>query len=127
MGSFVVPVEVANVVNKEFQTVEALVDTGASYSKLPASLLEGMAIEPTGEEAFVLADGEVRTYAVGYALFRYGGKERPSTVIFGGEEVFLLGAITLQELGLSVDAYNERLVDTPELYLVGLRQGGSGS
>ena len=39
MGTFSVPIEIGNSAGTRFEPVDALVDTGASYTLLPASLL----------------------------------------------------------------------------------------
>ena len=127
MGVFKATIEIANLQEGEFMSVEPLVDSGAIYSVFPASLLASLDITPSEEMEFTLADGSVSTMAVGVALFRYDGRERPSTVAFGDEGIFLLGAVTLQELALIPDTTHERLVHSRELHLVGIRAPGFGA
>ena len=123
MGLFRTTIEVANPADSVYHEIEPIVDTGATYSMLPASLLEDtLGLSPTEELAFTLADGEQRTYGIGEARFRYEGRERTTPVIFGPEDVYLLGAVTLESLGVIADTTRHKLVPSQELYLVGIRQ-----
>lgn len=92
-----------------------LVDSGAVYSVVPAGLLKKLGIEPTDRQKFSLANGEVIEKPVGNALFGYRGKVRSSPVVFGGEKVFLLGAVTLESLGVILDPINRELKPLPML------------
>ena len=62
--------------DRVFHKAIMLVDTGATFSVLPASLLEGMGISPDSEDEFTLANNEPKTYRVGEARFSVGDKER---------------------------------------------------
>ena len=116
MGSFRVSVEVGDPRGERFEPVEALVDTGASYTWLPRSLLERLGHEPEEDRDFVLADGRRVEYGIATALVRMDGRVKPTQVVFGDEGTEpLLGVITLEEFGLGVDALNERLIPTPGL------------
>ena len=92
-----------------------LVDSGATFSVLPASFLAGLGIAPDSEDEFTLADNEPKTYAIGEARFSIGEVERTSPVIFGDEGTWLLGATTLQSLGLIPDTTNHQLIESPKL------------
>ena len=48
MGTFYWPVEVSSPGGSRWGTVDALVDTGASYSQVPGSILQHLGISPTG-------------------------------------------------------------------------------
>jgi predicted aspartyl protease len=105
---------------KRFETLEALVDTGATYTSVPLEILYGLGINPQEERPFLLANGERVLYGVAWVRLRIDGREEPSLVIFGdpGSQP-LLGAFTLEGFALGVDSVNQRLVPTPG-YLVGL-------
>ena len=100
--------------------IEATVDTGASFSILPASRLEALGITPNTSREFGLADGTHQTFDIGEARFKIQGMERTSPVVFGNEDVYLLGAVTLETFGLIADTTNHRLIPAP-LLMVGLR------
>lgn len=120
MGSFRVTVEIGNPRGGRFESVDALVDTGASYIWLPSSLLSSLGIEAEEERDFILADGRQVQYAIGTALVRLDGRTRPTPVVFGDEDTDpLLGVVTLEEFGLGVDALNERLIPTTGLLKTG--------
>lgn len=93
--------------------VDATVDTGAAYTVIPADLLRRAGIEPYGHETFEIADGRKVEMPVGEARITIGDKGRVSPVVFGDSERYLLGAITLQTLGLIPDTTNHRLIPAP--------------
>ena len=94
-------------------TVEARVDTGSTYSLLPAVLLTRVAVQPTEEREFILADGRHETRRVAQARISLGGPAFYTYCAFANEgEELLLGAVALEEAGLAVDPVNLRLVPT---------------
>jgi predicted aspartyl protease len=66
---------------------------------------------PYREVTFSLADGTTVTRKVGDAYFEINGDLGPAPVIFGekGDEP-LLGATTLESLGLVLDPFKRRLI-----------------
>jgi predicted aspartyl protease len=116
VGITVVRARLANPYRRDEVTVdvEMLVDTGAVYSVVPADLLVPLGIVPLGEETFNLADGTQRTYPVGEAFFAVAERRATSKVVFGPVVArALLGALTLESLGLMVDPVTRRLVPGP--------------
>lgn len=84
--------------------VECMVDSGAVYTVASADLLEELGIDPLSKETFWLANGEKVVRRRGIALFRYGDRVGGADVVFGEEgDSNLLGATTLESLGLSLD------------------------
>ncbi len=58
MGLTVLDIEVANPSAPEStRTIRFLVDSGAIYSVVPATILEELGIKPLAEKSFRLADG----------------------------------------------------------------------
>jgi predicted aspartyl protease len=98
---------------KRSRECEFLVDSGAVYSVVPQSILKKLGIKPTSFEEFILANGEVVRKPVGNAYFRYGGKIRAAPVVFGEEGVFLLGATTIEALGMILDPIRRELKPLP--------------
>jgi len=97
---------------------EFLVDSGASDSMAPASELHRIGVEPTGTRAYEIADGTTHEYQVGYVWAEVMGESTASRVIFGPDEAApLLGVITLESLGLTIDPVNQVLKKLPALYL----------
>ena len=118
MGTFKVDLGINNGNGGATQWVQAQVDTGASYTALPSALLYGqVGIEPQQERMFTLADGRKQLLAMGEARFYVGDREGTSPVVFGAEDTYLIGATTLQVLGLIADTTNHRLIPAPELTL----------
>lgn len=120
MGTFKQEFELAATSAGPFETVEALVDTGATYTTVPATLLESLGVRRIDTETFVLADGSQVERPVGEAVVKLDGRERTSMVVFGDEGAPpLLGAITLEAFSLSADMRN-RLTRVPG-YMTRLR------
>jgi predicted aspartyl protease len=96
----------------------ALVDTGSTYTVVPAPLLESLGIAPEWSSVFELADGRREEYSLAEVLVRVNGQERTTICIFGKPEGEpLLGAYTLEAFGLAADPVNRRLVPA-RLFLV---------
>ncbi len=90
--------------------VEMTVDSGAVYSVVPGATLRGIGVVPKRVETFWLADGRSVKRRVGYVLFEIQGSEGVSKVIFGlAGDASLLGMVTLEELGLSLDPLRRTL------------------
>ena len=107
------------------EEIAALVDTGATYTLVPAPILRRLGVEPIRRQTFLIADGSRVEREVGWLLVRIGGEESPTVVVFGDEDAEpLLGAVTLEEFGLGVDPVRRRLVPV-DGYLVGLRPGSA--
>jgi clan AA aspartic protease len=115
MGLSVLKVEVANPARPEInEEIELLVDSGAIYSVVPTPILEQLGIQPLAEQEFRLADGSRIVRKKGVALFRYGKRVGGADVIFGEEgDSNLLGAFTLEALGLSLDPLKRQLRELP--------------
>jgi len=116
MSAFRVRIEIGDQSGQRFERLEALVDTGATYTWVPRSILDRLGIQPVEQRPFVLADGREIRYDIGWTMVRLDGKVLPSLIVFGEEETEpLLGVVTLEGFGLGVDAVNERLIPTPGL------------
>ena len=93
--------------------MDALVDTGASYSTLPASLLTSLGVSPLVEREFRLANGEMIHREIGAANVRIDGEVVTTLVVFADERSHpILGAMTLEQFNLAVDPVDMRLVPT---------------
>ena len=116
MGTFAVRIDVGDPAGERFESVEALVDTGASYSAIPASVLASLGVEPHDRVNFILADGGVIQRDVGRTWMRIDGKKEVTLVVFADEGTeALLGAYTLQGMLLAVDTPNEQLISVDGL------------
>lgn len=116
MGTLSLPIEIGNPEGTHYETIRALVDTGASYTTVPAPSLRDMGVSVHDQLTFILADGRRIRRDVGRTWVRIDGKSEITIVVFGDQDTeALLGAYTLQGLLLSVDAANEQLVQVPGL------------
>ena len=84
------------------------------YSVVPAPILEKLGIKPISSEEFQLADGSKIIRRKGVAIFKHGQRIGGADVIFGemGDSV-LLGAFTLESLGLTLDPLRRELKPWP--------------
>lgn len=121
MGLTVLDVEVGNPARPETtETVEFLIDSGAIYSVVPREILDRLVIRPLARQEFRLADGSKIVRDKGGALFRFQGQVGVADVIFGEEgDSVLLGAFTLEALGLALDPLRRELRPLP-MILAGL-------
>ena len=116
MGTFGVAIQVGNLYGQQFTDVEALVDTGASDTTLPESVLEQLGIQPISRRSFRLADERLVEYPVGQARLRLDGDEFIVLVVFTPDGTMpLLGATTLETFSLGVDPKGKRLIPVPGL------------
>jgi len=115
MGLTVITIEIGNPSTpRKTVPVEFLVDSGAIYSVVPSRILRRLGVEPLSEETFTLANGQKIKRKKGIALFRYQHKVGGADVIFGqpGDST-LLGAFTLEALGLALDPLKRELRPLP--------------
>lgn len=118
MGTFRYQIALGKPSGTKFEVLNALVDTGATYSFVPSSLLEKLEVEPIEAIEFTLADGSKITRDIGQTHIRAVGKQAVTFVVFGDEDDnILLGSYALEGLRLAVDPYNSRLVPN-ELFLL---------
>ena len=95
------------------EELELLVDTGASYSWFMRERLEALGIRPTGRMQSRTIDGRVLERDMAPVFVRSDGHIGGDTVVVaesGDAEV--LGAHTLESLGLAVDPVQKRLIPT---------------
>jgi clan AA aspartic protease len=90
-----------------------LVDSGAVYSVLPEKELRRIGVKPDTKQKFVLANGREIEKQVGEARFIWKDRQRTAPVVFGDEGVYLLGATTLEAMGMVLDPINRRLEKLP--------------
>ena len=121
MGLTVLKIEVGNPATPETtERIEFLIDSGAIYSVVPSAVLGRLGIRPLVEQEFRLADGTTIARKKGVALFKYGDRIGGADVIFGEEgDSVLLGAFTLEALGLSLDPLRRELRPLPMILALG--------
>lgn len=81
---------------------------------VPLTILRKLGIKPLATQEFRLADGSVIRRKKGIALFKYQDKIGGADVIFGEKgDSLLLGAFTLEALGLALDPLRRELKPLP--------------
>ncbi len=111
VGTFRVDFTILNRNTGQARSLNGLVDTGASYTVIPAQILDELGIERDETELFSLADGSVHELAIGWADMELQGRTRPVYVVFGTDrQKILLGAMALEAFALAADARHRRLI-----------------
>ena len=113
MGLTYVRIRIAKDASTPARTVRVLVDTGATYTMLPRTLLMELGIVPSETERVRLGEGRLLERGLGQAYVRYRQYETPTWVLFGeNRSLSVLGALTLEELRLHVDPRSRTLRKT---------------
>lgn len=115
MGITNLKIKIANPMKPNtFESVYFMVDSGAVYSVVSAEILKKLGIKPMSEKEFTLANGDIIKRKMGGALYSYGEEKGHAPVIFGEKgDSNLLGAVTLESLGLILDPIKRRLLSLP--------------
>jgi predicted aspartyl protease len=92
------------------RAVRFLVDSGAVYSVLRQADWRPLRLVAQRELEFVLADGSSLRRQVSECMFELEGRRATSPVVLGeGQDEALLGAVTLETLGLVLNPLTRRL------------------
>ena len=111
MGTFKYPLRISSIDGQQFLDIEATVDTGASFTTLPAPLLRDLGIARLGRRTFFIGDGRRVQMDIGQAWVTIDGDSVITIVAFGSDDApAVLGAYTLEGLTLAVDPTGERLI-----------------
>lgn len=113
MGTFYTGCEVENQIqsNRVAHVPKLLVDTGSESTWIAEHTLQKLNIRPVKEISFIMADGSILTRSVGFAIIRIGEYFTTDEVVFAQKgDLQLLGARTMEGLGLIVDPRRKRLV-----------------
>ena len=95
---------------RRWRRVRLLLDSGAVYSVLRNAEWRSLGLKPEREIEFVLADGTTITRVVSECTFEIEGRRATSPVVLGqSEDEALLGAVTLETLGLVLNPLNRTL------------------
>lgn len=111
MGTFSIPIGFGGQERERWTTLDALVDTGASITSVPASVLRDLGVAPITQQSFQFGQGEVRLMDVGQTWVRIEGREVVTLVLFNEEGTLpLLGALALEGVFMGVDPVAKRLM-----------------
>ncbi len=107
--------------------VELLVDTGATYAVISASMLNRLGVRPIRSVKLRPADGGVVERPLGEVGIEIEGYRASATpVVFGDEGINLLGSVTMEELGLAPDPASRRLKPVEALLMALIESRPSG-
>lgn len=112
MGVFQVELEIGDPQGHRYETVSALVDSWASYTTLPQSILKELGVEPHETRMFITADSRRIQREFGQTWIKIDGRRSVCPVVFGEDNAMpLLGAITLEIFALGIDPVQGRLIE----------------
>lgn len=111
MGTFACPLRLTSMDGDRTLDLEALVDTGAFHTMVPARLLDRIGVRREESILLKFADGRTARHDVGRAWAAVDGRREVTLVVFGRDDsVALVGAYTLEGLKLAADPVTRCLV-----------------
>ncbi len=118
MGHVMVKVKISNPTDTSLSSdVEAMVDTGATFTVVPESLAEALKLPVTGRRTVRTATGPV-TLDMARALVQMNGEREINRVLISDTVPrVLIGVITLETFSLTVDPTSGELTEA-EAYLL---------
>ena len=119
MGTFTVTMGIGSPDRASFRDVQALVDTGATFSLIPGDVLRELGHSPIGKGSFELGDGRAVDLDMGEVPVRLDSQTLTTMCIFGepGTQA-LLGAVTLEQFLLAPDPVNQTLIPVRGLLML---------
>jgi predicted aspartyl protease len=101
-----------------FVELEGLVDTGATFTKIPKWAASKIGLQAIYKAEVMLGDGRTVTRGLAYAEVEMEGIRRLVPVAIGGdEEMPVIGYTTLEILGFKVNPVTGKLEKTPAIEL----------
>jgi len=117
MGHVWVNAKLINPITGRGIETKALVDTGATFTVIPRHIYEELGLRTVGKRRVKTASGYV-DMDESFALVEVGNKRGVSPVLVSNElNEVLIGVITLEALGLTVDPTTGGLRETEILML----------
>ena len=114
MGTFKIRCKIENIASRTKSAIvpQMLVDTGSEYTWVSSVTLNKLGVLPEKKDvSFIMANGQIVTRSVGFAIVRYDKFFTVDEVVFAEKgDLPLLGARTLEGLSLTVDSRKKKLV-----------------
>lgn len=120
MGLFRVPAHLTGPTGRS-ETVEVLVDTGATFLVIPRALAERLELTPSRMCPIQTAGGREEAWPLAEVRLRLDGHEVTTPCLIAEEGPALLGAVAVESLLLAADPVARRLV--PVRSFVGASSG----
>lgn len=119
MGTFSVKVALSHPAHPENQlSLDLLVDTGATWSLIPADAADALGVLPSENRPVRTADGRRLDPPLGEVRFTIDGRSFTTPCLIGASDApLLLGAVTLEAFGLAADPVQKSLVPVTGLLL----------
>ena len=119
MGTFTTNFTIWNPLSPEnAQEMDALVDTGAAFSWISRQRLEGLGLQPSRRMSFRSIDGRVMERDMTAVYIASAGYSAPDMVVMAESgEMEVLGAHSIEGLGLAADPVQKKLTPTIMLAL----------
>jgi predicted aspartyl protease len=114
MGSFYIGCKVENHKDQKKSALVSrlLVDSGSEYTWLPEEVLKQIGVQPVKKDMQIqMANGQIITRSVGYAILRVAAFETIDEVVFAQKgDLNLLGARSLEGMNVHVDSRRKRIL-----------------
>lgn len=119
MGRVEVSARLTNPASREqAEELELMVDTGATFTVVPAELWQRLGLTGEFTRRLRTADGRVLERSQGNAYLEIDGQAGVVPVVEAGNgDVPVVGVTALEILGLAVDPVKQELVPSEHLYL----------
>ena len=112
-----VPIEIGDTSRQSWVSKNAIVDTSAFISSVPACVLHGLKVNPLGKRRVRFGMGKVRDMDYAPIWLRFGGQEIMTFALFNQEwNTPMLGAYTLNGLFMEVDPVANKPVPIEEIH-----------
>ena len=124
MSTFATKLRLANLANPtRVVEIEGTVDTGASYSWVSRATLESVDIKPTSRMQFETITGDLIEREMAPVFVSFDGRSGGDTVVVGEPgDMQVIGAHTLEAMGVLADPIRKTLVPTIGLALMALKR-----
>ena len=109
MGLFYVSARLSGPAGRS-ESVELLVDTGATFLVIPRTLADRLELRPNRTCPIQTAGGREETWPLGEVRLALDGDEVTTRCLIAPDGPALLGAVALESLLLAVDPVAKRLV-----------------
>ena len=111
VGTFTHPIALVSATRQDSETIDALIDTGATFRVFPAAVLERLRVTPLRQIRARLASGREKQWEFGQVDVELDGAHGPILCPFGAPDAPpLVSAHALEAFLLMVDPVDGRLV-----------------
>ena len=118
MGTFTYPITLLGAAEGVSEPLDALVDTGATFTTMPGSVLKRLGVQVQRKVRLRLADGRDVQWEMGEIRAQLDGESSTIWCVFASEDTpALIGAHTLEAFLLVVNPVDQRLIPKEALLM----------